>query len=86
MHKRKIIDVWMQHPTKKFINHPMFASLRKWMKLDFVEMDPPLEWTIAAMDTAQINKGLICSWQNAEGALISNEQVSKWVNSYPIVL
>lgn len=25
-----IIDVWMQHPTARFINHPIFDSLRSW--------------------------------------------------------
>jgi len=26
----RIVDAWMQHPTKDFLNHPMFESLRRW--------------------------------------------------------
>jgi len=25
-----VIDVWMQHPTLRFLEHDMFASLRRW--------------------------------------------------------
>jgi uncharacterized protein len=46
---KKIIDVWMQHPTKRFINHEMFGSLRKWMKLEKAEHEIWLEMTVAAM-------------------------------------
>lgn len=24
------IDVWMQHPTLRFLGHDMFDSLRRW--------------------------------------------------------
>ena len=24
------IDVWMQHPTLRFLGHDMLASLRRW--------------------------------------------------------
>ncbi len=83
MSENKIIDVWMQHPTKRFSNQPMFESLRKWMKFDKIETEPPLELTIGAMDLAKINKGLICSWHAPEGTLISNEEVATFVNQYP---
>jgi len=29
-----IIDAWIQHPSGAFLRHEMFASLRRWMKLD----------------------------------------------------
>ncbi|MEM6800646.1 MAG: amidohydrolase family protein [Bacteroidota bacterium] len=85
MHTQKIIDVWMQHPTKRFINHPMFASLRKWNHEEVgKEMEPPsLAMTIAAMDQAGVEKGLICSWQNQAGSLISNKEVAEFLNQYP---
>lgn len=83
MTDKKIIDVWMQHPTKKFLNHPMFESLRKWMKMEKVEQDIPYEMTLGAMDEAQVSKGLICSWYNPEGALISNGDVYNLVNQHP---
>lgn len=80
---KKIIDVWMQHPTKIFSNHSMFASLRKWTKSELIDFDPPVEWTIKSMDQAHVRKGLICSWQNQEGVLISNELVHELVNKFP---
>jgi hypothetical protein len=27
---RSVVDAWMQHPTPRFLAHPMFASLRRW--------------------------------------------------------
>ena len=83
MSQHKIIDVWMQHPTKRHINHPMFDSLKRWTKGGYVEEEPPLEMTIAAMNHAGVAKGLICSWQNAQEVLISNEEVAAFVEKYP---
>ena len=31
-----IIDAWIQHPTPAFIAHDMFASLRRWMRMDTI--------------------------------------------------
>ncbi|MEO1654568.1 MAG: amidohydrolase family protein, partial [Bacteroidota bacterium] len=82
---KKAIDVWMQHPTKRFINHPMLSSLRRWNHEEVgKEVEPPsLETTITAMQQAQVEKGLICSWQNQEGVLISNAEVADFVNQFP---
>ena len=41
MPNQQVIDVWMQHPTREFINHPMFESLRRWMGIDEVKQDIP---------------------------------------------
>jgi len=75
----------MQHPTKRFINHPMFSTLRRWNNEEVgKEFSPPdLEITIAAMNQAHIRKGHICSWQNQEGVLISNTEVADFINEYP---
>ncbi len=83
MSQNKTIDVWMQHPTKRFINHDMFASLRKWMKLDKVDAEIPLEMTISMMDAAKVQKGLLSAWYGPFGDLISNEEVASWVQQYP---
>lgn len=83
MTERKIIDAWMQHPTKRHINHPMFDSLKRWTKQSYSPIEPPLEATIAAMDEAGVAKGLICSWQNAHEVLISNEEVASFIDKYP---
>ena len=84
MLEKKIIDVWMQHPTLRHSNHPMFDSLKRWTKQPKrVTEELPLAMTIAAMDAAGVNKGLICSWQNAQEVLISNEEVAGFVAQYP---
>lgn len=83
MSTTKIIDAWMQHPTKQFANHEMFASLRRWSKSGLTEIEPKLEWTIAAMDAGKVDIGLICSWQNQQGVLLSNEHVAACVERYP---
>lgn len=85
MNKHQVIDVWMQQPTKRFINHPMFSSLRKWNHQEIgKELEPPrVDQTIALMDAAGVEKGLICSWQNQEGTLISNQEVYEFVKQYP---
>jgi hypothetical protein len=81
--EKKIIDVWMQHPTLDFINHPMFESLRRWTGLDKVTHDIPVEFTVAAMDQGQVQKGLICAWWGPQGPLISNDEVASVVKQFP---
>lgn len=81
--KYEIVDVWMQHPTKRFIEHPMFDSLRRWQKQGGQIRDVPLETTIAAMDQAGVNKGLLSAWYGPNGALISNEEVASFVERFP---
>ena len=83
MIEQNVIDVWMQHPTKRFSNHPMFESLRKWNKTEVLDVELPLDLTIASMNQARVSKGLICSWQGPLGALISNEEVAHFIEQYP---
>jgi uncharacterized protein len=84
-----IIDVWMQHPTPRFIQHDMFDSLRRWMRgqqpeaMQATEQQLPLELTIAAMDAAGVERGLIAAWYGPEGDLISNDEVAAFVARYP---
>ena len=61
-----IIDVWMQHPTLRFMQHDMFASLRKWTKAELPKEELPLDLTLAAMDDAGVDLGLICAWYGPE--------------------
>jgi predicted TIM-barrel fold metal-dependent hydrolase len=81
--EKKVIDVWMQHPTLDFINHPMFESLRRWTGMDKVTHDIPVEFTVAAMDQGQVQKGLICAWWGPQGPLISNDEVASVVKQFP---
>ena len=39
------IDVWMQHPTARFLRHEMFESLRRWTGDALPEGEIPLETT-----------------------------------------
>lgn len=78
-----IIDAWMQHPTKRFIEQPMFDSLKRWNKSGTPMSDIPLDWTVKAMDQAQVTKGVLCSWYGPLGALISNEEVAACIARYP---
>jgi uncharacterized protein len=81
--EEQIIDAWMQHPTLAFINHPMFATLRRWMGIDKVIEDIPVEFTIDAMNQANVKTGLLCSWWGPQGPLITNDEVFTIIKRYP---
>ncbi len=74
-----IIDAWIQHPTQRFFSHPMFATLKRWIRQTGEIPEIPLEWTIAAMDEAKIEKSLTCAWSAPYGDLISNDDVADFV-------
>jgi hypothetical protein len=80
---RRIVDAWMQHPTPRFLAHPMFESLRRWARGALGNDDMPLETTIAAMDAAGVDRGLVCAWWGPEGPLISNDEVADFVRRFP---
>jgi predicted TIM-barrel fold metal-dependent hydrolase len=44
---------------------------------------PPIALTLAAMDTAGIDFGLLSAWYGPTGALISNDEVHGWVSEHP---
>jgi predicted TIM-barrel fold metal-dependent hydrolase len=77
------IDVWMQHPTLRFLRHDMFESLRRWTGQEVPEEELPVDLTIAAMDAAEVRFGLISAWHAPEGPLISNDEVAGFVSSHP---
>lgn len=79
----QIIDAWMQHPTLDFINHSMFDSLRRWMGMDKVAEEIPVESTIAAMNQGSVKKGLLCAWWSPQGPLIPNDYVASIVKQFP---
>jgi predicted TIM-barrel fold metal-dependent hydrolase len=78
-----IIDAWIQHPTGEFIGHEMFASLRRWMRLDVVPDEFPVALTIGALDAAGVSKALTSAWWGPEGPLLSNDEVAKTVAAHP---
>jgi hypothetical protein len=75
------IDVWLQHPTERFITDPVFESLRRWVKLPAGGL--PIEATIAVLDSGGIEKALISSWHGPAGELISNWEVYEWTQRFP---
>ena len=78
------IDVWMQHPTPRFLNSDMLASLRRWTGGAIPETDVPLEVTVASMVAADVDFGLISAWRGPHGMdLISNDEVAAWMRSEP---
>jgi predicted TIM-barrel fold metal-dependent hydrolase len=79
-----VIDVWMQHPTQRFLRHDMLASLRRWTGGQIPEEELDIEMTVAAMDAAGVDFGLLSAWSAPhQPPLISNEEVSGWVQAHP---
>lgn len=77
------IDVWMQHPTARFLRHEMFESLRRWTGEAIPEGEIPLETTVAAMDAGGVQTGILSAWHAPEGPLISNDEVAAFVELHP---
>ena len=78
------VDVWMQHPTPRFLGHDMFDSLRRWTGGDMPAGEIPLDATIQAMDEAGVEFGLLSAWHAPHvGPLISNDEVAGWVSAQP---
>jgi hypothetical protein len=78
----QIIDVWMQHPTARFLAQPYFDSLRRWTG-GLHAADEPLELTLAAMDAGGVRVGCLAAWYGPGGALISNDEVAAIVARHP---
>jgi len=78
-----IVDAWMQHPTREFLGHPMFDSLRRWSHGALATAEIPIEATIKAMDDAGVRVGLISAWWGPQGALIPNDEVASLVRRFP---
>src|SRR3982074_3865792 len=77
------IDVWMQHPTARFLRSDMLASLRRWTGGSIPDTDIPIEATIAAMDAADVELGLLSAWRGPNGQdLISNDEGAEGIASH----
>jgi hypothetical protein len=77
------IDVWMQHPTVRFQQHEMFEPLRRWIGLEAPTEELPIDMTVAAMDAAGVERGLLSAWFAPEGSLISNDEVAAFIAAHP---
>jgi uncharacterized protein len=79
-----VIDVWMQHPTLRFLEQDMFASLRRWTGDEVPAKQPQLAVTVAAMDAANVDFGLLSAWTAPHRPpLISNQEVAGCVAEHP---
>src|SRR4051812_7802830 len=77
------IDVWMQHPTPRFLAHDMFESLRRWTGGQIPTGEIPISATVDELDSAGISFGLLSAWHAPEGVLIANDEVAGWVADHP---
>ncbi|HZQ33792.1 MAG TPA: amidohydrolase family protein [Mycobacterium sp.] len=78
------IDVWMQHPTARFLDQDFLATLRRWTGDSIPDELPGINVTVAAMDAAGIDVGLLSAWSAPhQEPLVSNEEVAGWVAAYP---
>lgn len=75
-----IIDVWMQHPTRRFAAEPWLKSLERWIGRA-TEGDLPVAATLAALKEAGAAQGLLSAWVGPMGALISNDEVAAQVGA-----
>jgi hypothetical protein len=78
----RIVDVWMQHPTRRFLAQPFFDSLRRWARQDSIP-EIALSETVGTMDRAGVGVGLLAAWWGPEGALIDNDEVASFVGEHP---
>jgi predicted TIM-barrel fold metal-dependent hydrolase len=78
-----IVDAWMQHPTARFLAHEMLDSLRRWTGGGIPDGDVPLADTLAAMDAAAVDVGVLSAWHGPEGALVPNDDVAGWIAEQP---
>lgn len=77
-----IIDVWMQPPTRRFLEQPFLESVRRWARMDSIP-DIPTSVMVESMDVAGVGIGLLAAWWGPQGSLIDNEEVAAIVDAYP---
>jgi predicted TIM-barrel fold metal-dependent hydrolase len=78
----RIVDAWMQHPTRRFLEQPFFESLLRWTHRDAIA-DVALSATIDAMDQAGVDIGLTAAWWGPHGALVDNDEVAAFAREHP---
>ncbi|MGF2946094.1 amidohydrolase family protein [Mycobacterium sp. Lab-001] len=78
------IDVWMQHPTVRFLRSDMLASLRRWTGGSMPDTEVPIDATVASLDDAGVELGLLSAWRGPGSQdLVSNDEVAEWVGLHP---
>ena len=82
----RIVDAWIQHPTGRFLEHEMFASLRRWMGMAEVPSDVPLAFTLSSLRAAKVSRALVSARHGPDGVLIGNDEVASLVRAAPELL
>jgi predicted TIM-barrel fold metal-dependent hydrolase len=77
------VDAWMQHSTPSFLAHPALASLMRWTRQEPPAEEIPIEVTVATMDEAGVEVGMLSAWHAPSGPMISNDQVAGWCAAHP---
>lgn len=77
-----VVDVWMQHPTKRFLEEPWLVSLLRWMGVNEIP-ELPVSFTLAGMDAANVQQSLISAWCGPRGYLICNDDVAGFIAEAP---
>jgi predicted TIM-barrel fold metal-dependent hydrolase len=78
-----IIDAWAQHPTRRFLEQPMFESLRRWTHGALPQGEPPIATTIDAMEAGGVDLAVLSAWVGPRGELISNDELASFVRAAP---
>jgi predicted TIM-barrel fold metal-dependent hydrolase len=73
-----IIDVWMQHPTARHLQHEMFNSIRRWTGTELSVAEPTLESTLDLFRQAGVSLALTSAWCGPQGWLIENEEAAEF--------
>src|ERR1700753_1413163 len=78
------IDVWMQHPTARFLRSDMLESLRRWTGGLIADNDMAIDGTGGSTDAAEVHLWLLSAWRGPNGQdLISNDEVAEWTRLHP---
>ncbi|GAB11284.1 putative hydrolase [Gordonia araii NBRC 100433] len=76
----EIIDVWAQHPTRRFIEQPFLATLARWTGQDFAATEFPYELTASAMTDGGVSRALLSAWEGPQGSLVANDEVAEAID------
>jgi len=77
------IDVWAQITTLRMASEPWMETLLRWTGRAGDTLVPTVETTLAAMDEAGVEISLLSAWHGPAGVLISNDEVSKQIDTAP---
>lgn len=76
--KHQAIDVWLQHPTRRWAADPMFSAIKRWLAIESIP-EPSIAELVAVLNAADVRLALSCAWWGPQGALISNDEVAHGV-------